>query len=113
MPMCWQRSQIGRDNACDNRAVGLEPPLPNDSTHGSDSSHCYGAFVDEETKNALASSNFRCLRNYGDRWGISHLSFDRESIAEIFNADFDQLLEAWVNLNDAINNHREERGEFL
>jgi hypothetical protein len=37
----------------------------------------------EELLNALASSKFKALRNYGDRWGISHVSFDGESIASV------------------------------
>jgi hypothetical protein len=54
----------------------------------------------EELLNALASGKFKALRNYGDRWGISHVSFDGESIAEIFDDTLDRLLETWVQLNE-------------
>jgi hypothetical protein len=54
----------------------------------------------EELLNALASSKFKALRNYGHRWGISHVSFDGESIAEIFDDTLDRLLETWVQLNE-------------
>lgn len=56
--------------------------------------------MDEELLNALASSKFKALRNYGDRWGISHVSFDGVSIAEIFDDTLDRLLQAWVLLNE-------------
>lgn len=62
--------------------------------------------MNEQILNALASPSFRCLRNYGDRWGISHVSFDGVSVAEIFDATLDRLLERWVDLNDAIESHR-------
>jgi hypothetical protein len=47
---------------------------------------------------SLGHEKFRALRNYGDRWGISHLSFDGESIAEIFDAHLDRLLDTWCEL---------------
>ena len=64
-----------------------------------------------EQINALASSSFRCLRNYGDRWGISHVSFDGVSIAEIFDADFDRLLQTWAELSESIEIHRQGNGD--
>lgn len=47
---------------------------------------------------ALGHDKFRALRNYGDRWGISHLSHDGVSIKEMFNAHLDQLLENWCDV---------------
>jgi len=62
----------------------------------------------EEILDALASSHFRSLRNYGDRWGISHLSFDGVSIAEIFGDHLDALLDTWVEVNKALEMHAED-----
>jgi hypothetical protein len=62
----------------------------------------------EEILDALASSHFRALRNYGDRWGISHLSFDGQSIAEIFGDHLDALLDTWVELNKSLETHAED-----
>lgn len=58
--------------------------------------------MDEEIRNALASDRMLALRNYGDRWGISHKSFDGESIGEIFDSDFDRLLDTWAALLDSL-----------
>lgn len=66
-----------------------------------------GIFMDEQLLNALASPSFRCLRNYGDRWGISHVSFDGISIAEIFDSTLDRLLETWAELSESIELHRQ------
>lgn len=63
--------------------------------------------ISEEILDALASPHFRALRNYGDRWGVSHLSFDGESIAEIFDDDLDRLLQQWIHLNTAIEDYKE------
>jgi hypothetical protein len=63
--------------------------------------------MDEQLLSALASPSFLCLRNYGDRWGISHVSFDGVSIAEIFDSTLDRLLETWVELSEAIELHRQ------
>lgn len=62
----------------------------------------------EEILNALASQYFVCLRNYGDRWGIAHKSFDGESIAEIFDDTLDRLIETWIALKDDISIYRDE-----
>lgn len=62
----------------------------------------------DEILDALASSHFRSLRNYGDRWGISHLSFDGVSIAEIFCDHLDALLDTWVEVNKALEMHAED-----
>ncbi len=61
--------------------------------------------IDEELLDALASPYFKALRNYGDRWGIAHVSFDVESIGEIFNDDLDTLLQQWIDLNRAIEDY--------
>ena len=61
----------------------------------------------EEILDALASSHFRSLRNYEDYWGISHLSFDGVSIAEIFGDHLDALLDTWVEVNKALEMHAE------
>ena len=62
----------------------------------------------EEILDALASSHFRSLRNYEDYWGISHLSFDGVSIAEIFGDHLDALLDTWVEVNKALEMHAED-----
>lgn len=64
--------------------------------------------IDRELLDALLSRNFRCLRNYGDRWGIAHVSFDGVSIGEIFDTDLNRLCNAWIDLDQAIEIQRSE-----
>lgn len=66
-----------------------------------------GSRIEPELLDALASASFRCLRNYGDRWGISHVSFDGTSIAEICDSDLDRLLATWIELNEAVELYRQ------
>ena len=56
----------------------------------------------ERLRNLLAHDRLRALTNYGDRWGISHVSFDGESIAEIFDDSFDRLIETWERLLESL-----------
>lgn len=49
-------------------------------------------------KDLFCNRWFKKLTDYGDRWGIAHLSFDNESIAEIFDSHFDRLIETWESL---------------
>lgn len=67
--------------------------------------------IDPQLLDALSSRNFRCLRNYGDRWGISHVSFDGVSIGEVFDADLNRLCNAWIDLDHEIEIQRSESEE--
>ena len=49
-------------------------------------------------KDLFCNDWFLKLEDYGNRWGIAHVSFDGVSTAEIFDADLNRLMETWESL---------------
>ncbi len=49
-------------------------------------------------KDLFCNKWFKRLEDYGNQWGIAHVSFDGVSIAEIFDSDLNRLIETWESL---------------
>lgn len=54
--------------------------------------------ISGQWKNLFCNKWFKRLEDYGDRWGIAHVSFDGVSVAEIIDADLDRLIETWERI---------------